>query len=187
MVLSILMTTLAAPLRLHRGKRKSPKIQEKKKPEYAPVGRQKKAQSHSALKKLQETDRRWHLSSYRIRRGDNLWKIAEKFDISHRLIMKFNDLSKPDLLKPGSEILVPNRSGVYHSVRRGDTLSMIAKRYRGEVEAIRKQNRLRGSRILRGNKLFIPDGRIPSAGQWRRKRLPSEENISSGQKLTKVA
>jgi len=124
------------------------------------VVRKKPRQRH-AIRDLQKKDSRWHLSRYKIRRGDNLWRIADRFDISHRLIIRYNDFSNPDRLKPGRYIMVPNKRGVYHRIRRGDNLGQIALRYRGEVKTIRAQNNIRGSKIYSGQKLFIPDGRKP--------------------------
>ena len=49
------------------------------------------------------------------------------------------------------------RSGYrYHRVRRGDTLSTIAKKYRVRVRDIKSANRIRGNRIIAGKRLKIP-------------------------------
>ncbi len=143
------------------------------------VVRKKSPQRHS-IKYLQKKDSRWHLSRYQIRRGDNLWRIADRFDVSHRLIIQYNDFSNPDHLKPGRYIMVPNRQGVYHRIRRGDNLGTIALRYRGEVKTIRAQNNIRGSKIYSGQKLFIPDGRNPYRQIAKNKKgaLKSRKGIS---------
>jgi len=48
--------------------------------------------------------------------------------------------------------------GLYHRVRRGDTLWGISKRYSVDIEKIAKANRLRNKRkIYAGQKLFIPN------------------------------
>lgn len=148
----------------------------KKKAKVRRARRKRKDDPSRLLRRLQKKDSRWHLSTYRVRRGDNLWNIAEDWGIPHRLLMKFNDFSDPDLLRPGRKIKVPNRRGVYHRIRRGDTLSEIAQKYKGEVDSIRDQNNIRGSRILAGKKLFIPDGRRP---RYRR----SHHTIASKKKI----
>lgn len=48
------------------------------------------------------------------------------------------------------------RSGTTHTVRRGDTLSGIARRYDSRVDWIRNANRIAGDTIIAGQELFIP-------------------------------
>lgn len=57
----------------------------------------------------------------------------------------------------------PSRRYIYHRVRRGETLSSIARRYRTSVRAIKSVNRIPRSNIIRiGQKLKIPvRGRHP--------------------------
>lgn len=106
---------------------------------------------------MRKKDRAWHLSGYTIRQGDNLWSIARKFKIDHRLIIKANDISNPDMLKAGKQIVVPNREGVTHRVRRKDSLSSIAESYGVSVQKIRQHNNIAGNTIRAGAVLFIPD------------------------------
>jgi membrane-bound lytic murein transglycosylase D len=51
---------------------------------------------------------------------------------------------------------LPQRSYVWHRVRRGESLSTIARRYRTSVGKIKRANNLRGSMIRAGRKLKIP-------------------------------
>ncbi len=48
---------------------------------------------------------------------------------------------------------------IKHKVRRGETLSLLAKRYRSSVKAIKRANRLRSSKIKIGQILKIPTGK----------------------------
>lgn len=48
------------------------------------------------------------------------------------------------------------RTGTTHTVRRGDTLSGIARRYGSRVDWIRNANRIAGDTIIAGQELFIP-------------------------------
>jgi membrane-bound lytic murein transglycosylase D len=51
---------------------------------------------------------------------------------------------------------LPQRSYVWHRVRTGESLSIIARRYRTSVGKIKRANNLRGSMIRAGRKLKIP-------------------------------
>jgi murein DD-endopeptidase MepM/ murein hydrolase activator NlpD len=136
-----------------------------------------KPKRKTRLKDLQKKDSRWHLTRYRIRKNDNLWKIAKRFGVSHRLIIRINNINDPDMLLPGKSIDIPSRRGVYYRVKRGDTLSGIAKRYGTRTGKIRRHNRLKGKYLLAGKKIFIP-GVVRKRGsgaaakrQVKRKRL----------------
>jgi hypothetical protein len=51
---------------------------------------------------------------------------------------------------------------IVHRIRRGDTLSQIAQRYRVSVRGIKAWNGIRGSRIRAGDRLVIyKDLRVP--------------------------
>ncbi len=106
---------------------------------------------------MRRKDRSWHISEYTIKRGDNLWSIARKFKIDHRLIIKANDISNPNMLGPGKKVIVPNREGVKHTILRKDSLSSIAKAYGVSVQKIRQHNNIAGNTIRVGEVLFIPD------------------------------
>ncbi|HEY1406376.1 MAG TPA: LysM peptidoglycan-binding domain-containing protein, partial [Spirochaetota bacterium] len=64
------------------------------------------------LSSLQVKDKRWHLSRYEIKKGDTLWEIARRYQTSHKLIIRANQITGADSLRPGKNILIPNRIGV---------------------------------------------------------------------------
>ena len=51
--------------------------------------------------------------------------------------------------------LQPRKEPVYHVVRRGESLSVIAKKFGVSVRALKKWNRLRGSTIYVGQRLIV--------------------------------
>ena len=129
---------------------------------------------------LKATDRRWHLRRHRIRKMDNLWKIAKRYGVHQRVIIGINGIRNPNMLKPGRYINVPTRNGIYYRVRSGDTVSRIANRYHIGTKAIVAQNGL-GARVIRpGQKLFLPDAREVEKGAVaasRKKKSP--ETVAS--------
>ncbi|HQL44294.1 MAG TPA: M23 family metallopeptidase [Spirochaetota bacterium] len=110
------------------------------------------------IDKLKKKDKRWHLSKYTIKKNDNLWKIAKKFNVNYALIIMVNKIDNPDLLKPGKIIMVPNKNGVLHQVKKGESLYVIAREYNVSPDRIIKHNELKNANmLLYGDDIFIPD------------------------------
>jgi LysM repeat protein/N-acetylmuramoyl-L-alanine amidase len=96
------------------------------------------------------------LREYAVRQGDTLSEIALRFDVGVGLLRQLNRL-KDSHIVPGQKLrLRPSkRDEAVHIVRRGETLSEIAARYRASVARIKSINGIAGSRILIGQKLRL--------------------------------
>ena len=114
----------------------------------------------SIMKGLKRSDQRWHLINYRIRKNDNLWSVARRFGVDHKLIIAINCIQNPDRLRRDKTIRIPTKNGIFHTIRKGETLSDISRKYSVSVESIKEQNNLRDSTIIINNKLFVPGARI---------------------------
>ncbi len=100
---------------------------------------------------------------YIVMNGDTLSGIASKFGVSVATVKWANNLTS-DLVKPGQELEVPLSDGVLITVKKGDTLASLAKKYAGNEQAIADFNFLDYPFTLAaGQELFIPDGRMPEA------------------------
>jgi len=117
----------------------------------------KKITHNWSIERLRKKDSRWHLISYRIKKNDNLWNIARRFGLDHRIIIRLNKIKSPDCLNPGQKINIPTKSGIWYIIRRGDTLTGISGRYEISAAKISAHNKLKSSIIRAGDKLFIPD------------------------------
>lgn len=103
--------------------------------------------------------------NYVVRNGDTLARIARRFHVSITDIRRANRL-RGDNVRVGRRLSIPThdnprearRAGA-HLVRRGDSLSSIAKRYRVPVSALKRINRLRNDSIREGQSLRIPGRR----------------------------
>jgi membrane-bound lytic murein transglycosylase D len=77
---------------------------------------------------------------------------------------------------------------VYHTVRRGDTLSSIARRYGISSDDLREANNLRGSTIHKGQQLRVPgQGTEPAPAQAREDivaQLPEQQRSTSPAKAS---
>ncbi|MEX0617066.1 MAG: M23 family metallopeptidase [Candidatus Woykebacteria bacterium] len=110
---------------------------------------------------------------YTIVKGDTLSQLAEKFGVSIDSIKWANDLSDADSTKPGDVVNIPPVSGVVHKVKKGETITSVAKRYKAAAQAIADFpfNYIDSSLALQvGTTLFVPGGekpaplRVPVAG-----------------------
>ena len=96
--------------------------------------------------------------SYTVKRGDSLSVIAERFGLSTGELKLANNLHA-DTIRIGQELTIPGGDSPQvseHTIRRGETLSEIAQRYRVSLSSLRQANNLRNDRILIGQVLKIP-------------------------------
>ncbi len=112
------------------------------------------------------TPPRTEVTTYQVQRGDNLYLISERFGISQDTIVWANSELEmdPDLLSVGQELKILPVSGVWHTVKAGETLASIAKRYQVTPDQITgyAPNGLQpGAALAAGRKLIIPDGIRP--------------------------
>ena len=101
------------------------------------------------------------ISIYVVREGDNLSTIAEMFDVSVNTIKWANDISRGDTIRIGQTLTILPISGLEHTIKKGDTLASIAKKYKGDAEEIAQFNDLDVNGPLAvGTDILIPNGEI---------------------------
>jgi murein DD-endopeptidase MepM/ murein hydrolase activator NlpD len=103
--------------------------------------------------------------TYKVQGGDTLLGIAQKFHISGETVIWANGQEDaPDVLRIGQELVILPVSGVYHTVKKGDTVKNIAARYKVDPEVITSYegNQLQPPYDLTvGDKLIVPGGQKP--------------------------
>ncbi len=105
---------------------------------------------------------------WRVRSGDALSVLAERFDVTVEDLREWNDLES-DAIRVGQELVVaggsvalPDGAGPLYTVVRGDTLSHIAARHGTRIEELLRLNPgLRPDRLRAGQTLRVtaPEGR----------------------------
>jgi membrane-bound lytic murein transglycosylase D len=101
-------------------------------------------------------------AKHTIRRGENLWSIARRYNIRSLDITRWNNIELSGLLQPGQvlnlqftdsattavvEGLSPSRQNEY-SVRRGDTMATIARRFDVSLEQLLNLNNMTVDAII---------------------------------------
>jgi membrane-bound lytic murein transglycosylase D len=95
---------------------------------------------------------------YRVRPDDSLWKIARKFGTSVEKLKYANNLSS-SIIRPGQRLKIPTRGNVIyvkHRIRPGENIYVLAKKYGTSIDEIKRANNLKGSLIIAGETLSIP-------------------------------
>ncbi len=94
--------------------------------------------------------------NYVVKKGDNLYTIASKYNTSVSEIKKINNLTS-DSLSLGQELKIPQLGGTNQTyiVKNGDNLYAIARKFNTTVDSIKKKNNLTSNNLQIGQKLII--------------------------------
>lgn len=121
---------------------------------------------------------------HRVRSGESLWSISRRYGMTVPQLARMNHLSSKSVLQPGQRLQVAGSRGsassaetsaeprvaatdgkVNYKVRRGDTLSGIARSYKVTVRQLQAWNNMGRSTALRaGQLLTIHVGGVPGVG-----------------------
>jgi LysM repeat protein len=107
--------------------------------------------------------------------GDTLGRIAAKYGSSVSRIVEVNSISNPNLIRIGQHLKVPAgggggggnpdvRSGRYHVVKAGETLSGIASQHGISSDQLAAVNGILGGTIYRGTRLFLDGPKFVGKG-----------------------
>ncbi len=99
---------------------------------------------------------------YVVQEGDTLAQIASNFGITVETLLWANRFSDPNLIVPGTELVVLPVSGVLYTVQEGDTLSEISQHFNVAAEEILMANGIDDPNTIQvGLKLLLPGGAPP--------------------------
>ena len=159
-------------------------------------------------------DRKVQVRHHKVRRGETLGLIAQRYRTSITAIAQVNRIRNVHRLREGQDLLIPLAGGysaaaasvarsmaptsqqlpATHKVRRGETLGLIAQRYSSSVTAIAQVNQIQNVHRLReGQDLLIPlAGRNSAASAARSvapisQQLPATHIVRRGDSLSRIA
>lgn len=104
---------------------------------------------------------------YRVKRGDNLSRIAKRYKVDVKTLQALNNIRDAGSVQIGQKIIIPTSGSSYasleasevitHRIQKGETLHRIAKRYRVDLAALKAYNKIKNERKLQiGQTLEIP-------------------------------
>ncbi|MFS0562933.1 LysM peptidoglycan-binding domain-containing protein [Terribacillus sp. 179-K 1B1 HS] len=140
-------------------------------------------------------------ASYKVQKGDSLWKIASKYDTSVSELKKINNL-KSDLIFPNQVLQTSgsssssksntktssssSSSASTYTVKSGDTLSGIAAKHNISLSNLKKWNNISGYLIYPGDKLKVSAGGSSSSNNSSSNSGSSSNSSSSSSSTYKV-
>ena len=103
---------------------------------------------------------------YTVQRGDTLSKIAREYNVTVAHIVELNDITNPNLIYPGEKLRItesdvtnlspiPKNNYSTYTVRRGDTLSGIARRFGVSVNYLVTANNIQNPNLIFPGQILI--------------------------------
>ena len=154
-------------------------------------------------------DRKVQVRHHKVKRGETLGLIAQRYRSSVTAIAQVNRIRNVHRLREGQDLLIPLAGGysaassarsvkptsqqlpATHKVRRGETLGLIAQRYRSSVTAIAQANQIQDVHRLReGQNLLIPAAGSNSSARSvepTSQQLPATHIVRRGDSLSRIA
>lgn len=149
-----------------------------------------------------------NIYKYKVKRGDNLSEISEKFGVTVQQVKKWNNISG-DNIAAGKTLKIynsttsssygdnttKNSSNVnYYKIKPGDSIGGIAEKYGVKVSDIRNWNNISGNKIMAGSTLKIYSDAnvndIPNETTKTAKNIKSNQQsytVKSGDSLYSIA
>ena len=128
---------------------------------------------NSRLSKIQNTQRSGKKQTHIVRQGQSLWSISRRYGVTSAALAKWNGMAPIDTLRVGQKLVIwssktstiqrvsldsigPNQKlhALRYTVRRGDSLSLIADRFNIRVADIKRWNRI-GKYLQPGQKIKL--------------------------------
>lgn len=115
---------------------------------------------------LDDDPRSTQISTYQVRQGDSLEKIADMFNVDVNTILWANNISRTSILQEGQTLVILPISGIRHTIVKGDTLKSIISKYNADLGEVLAYNDIAENTVLLpGDTLMIPDGELEAPAQ----------------------
>lgn len=100
--------------------------------------------------------------SYRVKKGDIIGKIAEKYGVTEDTIISVNNVRSARTIQIGQYLKVPSMAGILYTVKKdGETVESIAKKYKIDIDKCCQVNNMEQAVALNvGSTVFVPDAKL---------------------------
>jgi membrane-bound lytic murein transglycosylase D len=119
---------------------------------------------------------------------DRPYKLRVPIELSGKLLANIDAIAEAK--KPDTVLVLAGRGMVTHTVRQGETLNSLAKKYKTTVAAIRSVNKLSARQMIAaGQRLNIPIQSARGADPARPQKMvnPVRHSVQKGETLTSIA
>ncbi len=132
---------------------------------------------------------------HRVRKGQTISSIAQQYSVDINMLLETNGLKRHSIISVGQHIMVnenPEQLGGKHRIRRGESISTIASKYKVSIRRLLEANNLHKRSVIRAGKtLIIPGHTITSSKKisstdGARKTRKSHQ-IRSGESISTIA
>ena len=125
--------------------------------------------------------------TYRVKSGDMIGFIADKYDVTQDTIISINNIKQSRLIQVGQYLKIPSMPGILYTTKtKGETPSTIAEKYKVDAEKCALVNNISiDTELESGLQLFVPEAQLDWAtrqeinGDLFRKPLHSRYYLSS--------
>ncbi|MCI6799299.1 MAG: M23 family metallopeptidase [Spirochaetia bacterium] len=103
-----------------------------------------------------------YYSSYRIKKGDMIGVIAEKYGISQDTLISVNKIRATRTIQIGQNIKIPSLDGILYTVKKdGETPETIAEKYEVSADEVANVNKIAVNASLdAGQSVFVPGAEL---------------------------
>lgn len=102
--------------------------------------------------------------SYRVRPGDIIGKIAERFGVSSDSIISLNGIKSSRSLQIGTYLKIPTMPGILYTTKGGDGVQSVAEKFGVDAGKLASVNSVGASaEFSAGETLFVPDAKMDAA------------------------
>ncbi|MGB5259368.1 MAG: LysM peptidoglycan-binding domain-containing protein [Gammaproteobacteria bacterium] len=116
------------------------------------------ATQYAALKRAAAPRGQGSKTTYRVRNGDSLWNIAQKHSVSVRQVARWNRIGTNAVIRPGQQLVIWTKGSngnsnervrsIRYTVRNGDSLYLISKKFNVSIAELRRWNKLDENKYL---------------------------------------
>ncbi|KKP36220.1 MAG: Peptidase M23 family protein [Candidatus Peregrinibacteria bacterium GW2011_GWA2_33_10] len=104
-------------------------------------------------------DRQDLIVVHEVQENQTLSQIASMYGLELKTLLWANDISDPNRLKLGVKLKIPKTDGILYKVKTGETVDVIASRYKIDSTKVREYNNIQNDIIQIGQILVLPDAK----------------------------